>query len=146
VILPDVNLLVHAYNSDSLVHSAARSWWEDCLTRDHPIGLPWVGVLGFLRLSTHRKIATTPLPVDTACEIATSWMARPQVIPLHPGKHHAEILFGLLRAAGTGGNLTTDAHLAALAIEHQAELNSTDSDFDLFPGLRWRNPLLPQLP
>jgi len=141
VILPDINLLVHAYNSDSLVHAAARSWWEDCLTSDRPVGLAWVAVLGFLRLSTHRKIAANPLPVATACEIVASWLARPHVFPLHPGERHAEILFDLLRSAGTGGNLTTDAHLAALAIEHQAELHTTDRDFDSFPGLHWRNPL-----
>jgi toxin-antitoxin system PIN domain toxin len=141
VILPDVNLLVHAYNSDSPIHSMARLWWEDCLTRDRPVRLPWVVVLGFLRLSTHPKIATRPLPVDLACRAVESWLTRPQVLLLHPGRRHAEILLGLLRAAGTGGNLTTDAHLAALAIEHEVELNTTDSDFSRFPGLRWSKPL-----
>ena len=141
MILPDVNLLVHAYNSDSPIHSTARLWWEDCLTRDRPVRLPWVVVLGFLRLSTHPKIATAPLPVDAACRAVESWLARPQILLLHPGRRHAEILFGLLRAAGTGGNLTTDAHLAALAIEHEVELNTTDSDFSRFQGLRWSNPL-----
>jgi predicted nucleic acid-binding protein len=70
-----------------------------------------------------------------------AWLAQPQVALLHPGERHATILFDLLRGLGTAGNLTTDAHLAALAIEHQAELCSTDADFARFPGLRWRNPL-----
>jgi uncharacterized protein len=60
---------------------------------------------------------------------------------LSAGDRHAEILFGLLEHLGTAGNLTTDAHLAALCIEHQAELHSTDADFVRFPGLRWKNPL-----
>ncbi|MDO8944662.1 MAG: hypothetical protein Q7U75_15880, partial [Desulfobacterales bacterium] len=50
------------------------------------------------------------------------------------------VLFGLREHLGSAGNLTTDAHLAALCIEHQAELHSTDADFARFPGLRWKNP------
>jgi len=141
VILPDVNLLLHAYNSGSAVHSAAREWWEALLEEDEPVRLAWVVILGFIRLSTHRQIAAQPLPVSTACNFVETWLARPQVSVIHPGARHGEILFGLLRHAGAGGNLTTDSHLAALAIEHGAELCSTDSDFASFPGLRWRNPL-----
>ncbi len=70
-----------------------------------------------------------------------AWLARPYVSVLQPGDRHAEILFDLLKNLGTGGNLTSDAHLAALAIEHQAELHSTDADFERFSGLRWRNPV-----
>ena len=70
-----------------------------------------------------------------------AWLAQPYVAILHPGERHPEILFGLLDRLGTGGNLTTDAHLAALCIEHQAELHSTDADFARFSGLRWRNPI-----
>jgi hypothetical protein len=77
----------------------------------------------------------------SACARAEAWLAQPQVLLIHPGERHAGILFGLLRGLGTAGNLTTDAHLAALAIEHQAELRSTDADFARFPGLRWSNPL-----
>jgi toxin-antitoxin system PIN domain toxin len=143
VILPDLNLLIHAYNSTSPVHAAAREWWEGCLAQNRPILLPWVVALGFLRLSTHRQIAVHPLPVEEACAIVEDWLARPQVSPIHPGNRHGAILFDLLRAVGTGGNLTTDAHLAALAIEHQLELQTTDGDFAKFPGLRWRNPLSP---
>jgi hypothetical protein len=141
VILPDVNLLLHAYNSGSPVHSAAREWWEALLEEDEPVQLPWVIILGFIRLSTHRQVATQPLPVSKACSIVETWLARPQVSVIQAGARHAAILFGLLRQLGAGGNLTTDAHLAALAIEHGAELCSTDSDFASFPGLRWRNPL-----
>jgi len=142
VILPDLNILIHAYNPGSATHPVARTWWEACLTGNRPVFLPWVVILGFLRLTTRPLIAANPLPVSEACEIASSWLARPQVSPLHPGYHHGEILFDLLRIAGTGGNLTTDAHLAALAIEHRVELHTTDSDFSRFPGLWWRNPLV----
>jgi uncharacterized protein len=141
VILPDINLLVHAYNSDSPVHSAARRWWEELLGGSRLVGLPWVAILGFVRVATDRQVLANPLPVSTACAHARAWLAQPYVSALHPGDRHAEILFGLLESLGTAGNLTTDAHLAALAIENQAELHTTDADFARFRGLRWRNPL-----
>jgi len=141
MILPDVNLLLHAYNSDSSRHLAARRWWEGLLNGTRPVGLSWATVLGFIRIATHRQILTSPLPVAAACAHARAWLAQPYVAIIDPGARHAEILFGLLESLGTAGNLTTDAHLAALAIEHQAELHSTDADFSRFQGLRWINPL-----
>ena len=105
------------------------------------MALPWVGMLGFIRLTTHRHVVIHPLAATAACDHVRSWLAQPYVTVVEPGPRHAEILFGLLERLGTAGNLTTDAHLAALAIEHQAELHSTDVDFARFPGLRWRNPL-----
>lgn len=141
MILPDVNLLIHAYNSESPVHEAARAWWEGLLNGSQPVGLPWASMLGFIRVSTHRQIFASPLPVVMACTHVRAWLAQPSVMVLDPGGRHAEILFRLLESLGTAGNLTTDAHLAALAIEHQAELHSTDADFARFPGLRWSNPL-----
>lgn len=141
MIIPDVNLLVHAYNSGSPVHDGARAWWEGLLSAPSPVGIPWAVILGYIRITTHPRIMEHPLPAGTACGHAESWLARPQVVVLHPGPRHAMILFDLLRHLGTAANLTTDAHLAALAIEHQAELHSTDADFLRFPGLRWRNPL-----
>lgn len=106
-----------------------------------PVGLAWVVILGFIRISTHRSILENPLSVEKACDHSRSWLARPQVTALHPGDRHAEILFDLLEDLGTAGNLTTDAHLAALAIEYQVVLHTTDADFARFSGLRWRNPL-----
>ncbi len=141
MIVPDVNLLIHAYNQDSPVHAAARRWWEGLLNRDRPVGLAWVAILGFIRISTHRQILARPLPAAAACAHARAWLERPYVSILQPGSRHAEILFGLFESLGTAGNLTTDAHLAALAIEHQAELHSRDADFGRFPGLRWVNPV-----
>jgi toxin-antitoxin system PIN domain toxin len=141
VTVPDVNLLLHAYNRESPVHTAARTWWEALLNGTTPVGLSWVAMLGFIRIVTHPQVLANPMPVATACRHVRSWLGRPAVIVLHPGSRHAEIVFGLLESLGTAGNLTTDAHLAALAIEHQAELHSTDADFARFPGLRWRNPV-----
>ena len=141
MILTDVNLLVHAYNLQSPVHRIARTWWEELLNGTRPVGLAWIGILGFIRITTSRQILSHPLPVAQACELVRGWFGQPYVSVLHPSDRHSEILFGLFASLGTAANLTTDAHLAALAIEHQAELHSTDSDFARFSGLRWINPL-----
>jgi len=142
VIVPDINLLVHAYNQGAPVHRAARVWLEGLMSEATPVGLPWVTALGFIRITTHPRIMGNPFTPETACSTVESWLRQPQVTLLHPGRRHAAVLFSLLRQLGTAGNLTTDAHLAALAIEYQAELHSTDADFARFSGLRWRNPLL----
>ncbi len=142
MIVPDPSLLIHAYNAASPVHEEARAWWEEVLSRPAPaVGLPWVVALGYIRLTTHPRIMAHPLTASAACADVESWLAQPQVLLLHPGERHATTLFHLLRKLGTAGNLTTDAHLAALAMEHQATLHTTDADFTRFPGLRWENPL-----
>ena len=142
MIVPDVNLLIHAYNAESPVHGAARAWWEALLSRPAPVvGLAWVVVLGYIRLTTHPRIMSAPLSPASACADVEAWLAQPQVTLIHPGERHASTLFHLLRGLGTAGNLTTDAHLAALAMEYQATLHTTDADFARFAGLRWENPL-----
>ena len=141
MILPDLRLVLHAHNRGSSVHSQARDWWETTLSSARPVGLCWAVMLGFVRLSTKRNIFQEPLSASAACGEVRSWLAQPQVMILEPGRQHATILFDFVERLGTAGNLTTDAHLAALAVEHQCELFSTDGDFKLFPGLRWTNPL-----
>ncbi len=141
MILPDLNLLIYAYNRGSAAHPQAQAWWEAALSNPRPVGLCWTVMLGFIRLSTQRGIFREPLTAAVACDEVRTWLAQPQVVILEPGRRHATILFDLLKRLGAAGNLTTDAHLAALAIEHQCELFSTDSDFTSFPGLHWTNPL-----
>jgi toxin-antitoxin system PIN domain toxin len=141
VILPDLNLILHAYNREAVLYLPAKRWWESTLSSPRVLGLCWVVMLGFIRLSTHRSVFREPLAVSAACGEVRAWLAQPQVIILEPGRRHASILFDLLEKLGTAGNLTTDAHLAALAIERQCELCSTDADFTRFRGLRWTNPL-----
>ena len=141
MIVPDVNLFLHAYNSGSRVHARAKTWLEDGMNGDRPVGLAWAVLLGFVRITTHSSVLSRPLDAKDACGIVRTWLDRPQGGILHSGERHAGIVFGLLESLGTAGNLTTDAQLAALAIEHQAELHSTDADFSRFTGLKWRNPL-----
>lgn len=141
MILPDVNLLVYAHNEASRYHNQARSWWVELMQGSTPVGISWAVLTGFLRIVTHPGIQSAPLGIEEALSITDSWIDQPMVHWLEPGRRHYQILSSLLRSMGTGGNLITDAHLAALAIEHQAELHSNDADFARFPGLRWINPL-----
>ena len=137
----DLNLLLYAVNADSPCHGKARVWLETVLSGHEPIGLPWVVLLGFLRLTTNPRVLTRPLSAEQSMRIIDDWISLPCVRVLLPREDHWQILRSLLEATGTAGNLTTDAHLAALAIENGCELCSTDSDFHRFPKLRWVNPL-----
>jgi toxin-antitoxin system PIN domain toxin len=94
-----------------------------------------------VRISTNRRILSRPLSLSKALEIVSGWLAQPTARTLSPQEEHWRILRSLLADTGTAGNLTTDAHLAALAIEHGCELCSTDNDFARFPKLRWTTPL-----
>lgn len=141
MIVPDINLLVFAHNADAPHHDAARGWWEALLSGDEPVGLPWVVILGYLRIMTHPAVLEQPLRPAEALADVRGWLARPNVELLPPGPRHLDLLGNLLGSLGVAGNLTTDAHLAALAVEHQAELHSNDRDFARFSGLRWRDPL-----
>ena len=141
MIIVDVNLLVYAHNRAAPQHDRARQWWEDLITGQQPIGLPWAVALGFVRLVTHAAVLVNPIaPLDAVARVR-GWLALPEVRIVEPGPRHLDIVEDLFRATGVGASLTTDTHLAALAIEHQAELCSNDSDFGRFPGLRWVNPL-----
>jgi hypothetical protein len=111
------------------------------LSGDEPIAFAWAVLLAFLRLSTNPRIFEQPLSTDRAFDVVQGWVAHPNALILHPGDRHLTLVRQLLRPLGTGGNLVTDAHLAALALEHGAELNSCDADFSRFSGLRWINPL-----
>jgi len=141
VIVPDVNLLVYAYNGDAPHHEAARAWWESALDGEEEVGLPWAVAMGFVRLMTHSRVLARPLMPVPAIQIVRSWLEVPVARPLEPGPRHLVILAQLLEPLGVAASLTTDAHLAALAIEYRATLCSNDADFGRFSGLAWRNPL-----
>ena len=140
MILPDINLLVYAYNEDAPHHARAKDWWEDCLSGTEPLALPWAVVLGFVRLMSNRRVLVQPMSAPEAIGHCRSWLLQPHTRVAQPGPAHMDLLAGLL-ASHVSSNLVTDAHLAALAIEHQAQLHSNDSDFARFSGLAWRNPL-----
>jgi len=141
MMLLDANLLIYAVNADAPMNRKAKAWLEAVLSGTEAVGFSWIVLLAFLRLTTRPGLFRRPLSTDTAFGVVTGWLNQPQASILDPGPRHLQILRELLRPLGTGGNLTSDAHLAALAIEHRAELCSCDTDFARFHGLKWRNPL-----
>ena len=138
--LVDANVLIYAANRSAMHHRRAHAWWEAALSGDEPVGLTWVTLLAFIRLSTKRGILDQGLSLSQAASEVRSWLAQPTVRLVRETEGHAECLLGLLREAGTAGNLTTDAHLAALAICHGATVVSFDRDFGRFANLRWMVP------
>jgi len=137
VILPDLNILLYAVDEDSVRHHEARSWLEETVNDgQEPIGLPLVVVLGFIRLSTNAKVFRSPLGIQEALDWISDFRKARNVHDIHPGNAHFGIMGHLLLISGTGGNLTTDAHLAALALEHDATIATGDRDFLRFPGVK----------
>jgi uncharacterized protein len=139
--LPDVNLLLYAVDERSPRHEQARTWLEQTLSDSETVALAWIVLLAFVRLSTHAAVFEQPLEVTDALDLIDGWLAQPCVTTVAPTDRHSAVLRELLTPLGSAGNLTTDAHLAALAIEHGALLYSCDADFSRFTGLRWANPL-----
>ena len=137
----DINLLIYAINKDAPHHSKAKKWLEDCLSSDEPFGFAWIVILGFLRIATNGRIMPTPLMPEVAIDSVNDWLLQPPSLTIVPTHQHGSIFKELLMPLGVAANLASDAHLAALSIEHGARLYSTDNDFSRFQSLRWTNPI-----
>ena len=141
MILVDVNLLIYATFENMKQNRAARAWFESQLNESTRVGLPWGCLLGYLRIATNHRAFAGAIKMSDAWSQIESWLACAQVWIPEPTERHAEVLGTLLAQPGVHGNLVSDAHLAALAIEHGLTLCSTDGDFARFRGLKWLNPL-----
>lgn len=139
--LPDVNLLIYAIDETSSRHEPAVTWWNALMSGTETVALAWSVMLAFLRLTTRPSVVASPLGITEAFAYLNRWIDQPVSTVIEPTRRHPEILQRLLEATGTAANLTTDAHLATLAIEHGATLCSADNDFARFAGLDWVNPL-----
>jgi hypothetical protein len=136
----DANVLLYAVNKVASHHTAARSWLDGVLAGGEAVGFAWVALLAFLRLSTRPGLFPRPLSLAQAVGVVELWLGQPAAIVLHPTERHLSLLNGLLDAVGSAANLVNDAHLAALALEHGAEIVSFDSDFARFNGVQWSPP------
>ncbi len=137
----DANLLLYARNSADPRHARARAFLETALNGPRRVGLPWQSLTAFLRIATHPRVLERPLGPEEAADQVQEWLSAPAAWVPSPGDGHAQVLLGLVRELGLTGALLSDAHLAALALEHGTGIWSTDSDFARFPGLRWEDPL-----
>jgi toxin-antitoxin system PIN domain toxin len=136
----DANVLLYAVNSAAEHHDASRRWLDEALSGADTVGLSWVPMLAFIRLTTKVGLFPAPLRTGDAMRQDDDWCAAPGAIVIGPTARHPEILSSLLSSVGTGGNLVNDAHLAALALEHRAGIVSYDTDFGRFSGVRWDTP------
>ena len=142
MIVPDINLLVFAYNDSNPFHYDAHRWWEGLLNGEEVIGLPWVVSSGFIRLIASPSVLDPPWPPATAVALVRQWFGHQHVVPLNPGDRHLDYLEQNLAITGATGSLATDAHIAALALENGAELHTHNvQDFQRLPGVVWGNPL-----
>jgi toxin-antitoxin system PIN domain toxin len=141
MIVPDINLLVYTYDSESPFHAKATRWWQGCLSGADPVGLAEPVVFGFLRITTNARVFRSPLTVAMAASHVRSWLEEPVVQVLHPSDAHIERVLGALEKLGTGGNLVTGSQIAALAMEYKGTVHTADSDFIRFGGLHWFNPI-----
>ena len=141
MIVPDTNLLIYAYDAESPFHLKSKAWWEELLSKGTLVGLPWVVLLAFTRLATHPQINENPMTVEQVRKIIESWLAVPTVQILVPDASVFYRFFELLEQVGVGGNLTTDALIAAHALNSGGTIHSNDADFSRFHGLKWANPI-----
>jgi len=138
-VIVDANVLLYAVDDQSHFHATARTWLDDAMNGVERVGLPWVSLLAFQRIITHPRVTANPLTAAEAWSYVTDWLDADQAWVPTPGARHRDILGRLLIAGDLRGNLVTDTHLAALAIEHGTTICSFDSDFARFDGLHWIN-------
>ncbi len=141
MILVDANILLYAEDSLSEHHEPARKWWDEQLSGSAPVCLCWPVLIAFIRIGTNARLHQRPLTMQEAADRVQSWLDQPCVRIIQPTEEHWGILRRMLREGNAPANLVSDAHLAALAIEHNCQLLSTDADFARFPGLNWMNPI-----
>jgi uncharacterized protein len=145
MIVPDANLLLYAYDDTSAFHGAARTWWEACLSGNEPVGLTHPVIFAFVRIATNNRAFIRPMSLAQATLHVTSWLNRQITRLLQPDIDHVDRVLELLRAAGSaGGNLVTDAQIAALAIGYRGMIHTADHDFARFPGVDCHYPLEPR--
>ena len=136
MVIVDANVLLYAVNESMPQHSRAKQWLEQALSGREPIGFAWVVLLAFVRIVTLPAFFPQPLGLGDALDVADAWLETPPAVVVQPTPRHAGVLWSLLQEVGAAGNLVTDAHLAALSLEHNASLCSFDRDFSRFRGVR----------
>jgi toxin-antitoxin system PIN domain toxin len=141
MILPDLNVLLYAYNPHTRQHKRASSWWENTISGTELIGLPHEITLGFVHIATHPKLGKASVNLEAARDVVLSWLDLPQARVLLPSPDHTRKVIDLMKATDASGALASDASLAVYAMDNRATLYSNDTDFARFPGLDWKNPI-----
>ena len=141
MIIPDVNILIYAFREDQPDHGRYREWLTGALAADEPVALPGQVLSGFMRVATNPRVFAHATPPAEAARYVQALRSAPGAVAPRLGDSHMETFLRLCVEVNAKGNLVADAYLAAIAIELDALLVTTDRDFARFPGLRWRHPL-----
>lgn len=141
MILVDANILLYAEDALSAFHQQARKWWDDQLSGSQPVCLCWTVLSAFIRIGTNPRVFEKPLSLEQALSRIQSWLDQPCTRIIRPTEQHWTTFQQMLNHGQAVANLVTDAHIAALAIEHGCIVASADADFARFPKLKWINPI-----
>lgn len=141
MIIVDANILLYAEDSLSPFNRDARKWWDDQLSGSEPVCLCWRVLSAFIRIGTNPRVFEYPLSLEQTLTRIQSWLDQPCTRIIRPTEQHWTTFQQMLNDGQAVANLVTDAHIAALALEHGCTVASTDSDFARFPKLKWINPL-----
>lgn len=141
MIIPDANLLIYTRNSEVAKHEAAAAWWESCLNGEERIGLSWAVATTYVRVCSMARLFASPIPVGRLLDEVEEWLEQPAVRVIEPTENHLQAMRSIAEPLGLGGDIMSDVHLAALALEYGAVVHTADNDFARFNGVRWHNPL-----
>lgn len=140
MILPDVNVQIYAFRSDSSRHRLCKSWLDNVANGDAPFGVSALALAAVVRIVTNPRSFREPNTAQEAFAFSDALLARPRCVQVNPDERHWGIFARLVRDAGVRGPAVTDAWYAALAIEHGCTFITFDRDFARFPGLDCRAP------
>lgn len=140
MILPDVNIIVHAFRSDASDHKTCLNWLDGVVNGDARYDMSPQVLSGVFRIATHPKVFVQPSSLDEVLRFCNVLLGQPHCVIIQPGARHWEIFTRLCMEADARGNLVPDAWFAALAIESGCEWITLDRDYSRFPGLQWRVP------
>ena len=141
MIIPDLNILIYAYNSSATEHKKAKKWWEQQISSGILIGIPWVVLLGFIRILSGTKVVENPYRIDELFSIVDQWLSYPNVQLLEQSLESYQMLKELMTSLKLSGASTTDASIAALSFANKARIATNDTDFFRYKGLELFNPI-----
>ena len=130
----DTNVLVYSEITSSAHHRIARSLLTEFAEGPIPWAIPWPCIYEFLRVVTHARVFSPPVPMERARHDLDQILASPTLMLLSETERHADVMKTMVKSSGVTGNLLHDAHIAALCVEHGIrELVTGDRDFSRFP-------------
>lgn len=143
MILPDVNVLFHAYVTSAEQHASYAEWLAAAVHQEDVL-LPDSVLTGFLRVVTNVRVVQPPVTIGAATSFVTALRSAPRARGVE-GTDAVWRRFVALsdRDGGIRGNLVPDAYIAAAALAHSARVATRDRGFGRYPGLRWFDPAAP---